>query len=81
MCTKSDCGVSSFKVPGCINIYGDLNECCSTSIICGMSSSSRDYDFCVNLFVESLVLRHGHGNFFGSENLNLDFYVNFESLV
>ncbi|KAL7027781.1 hypothetical protein ACKWTF_005578 [Chironomus riparius] len=34
LCTNSDCGISSFKVPGCINIYGDLNECCSTSIVC-----------------------------------------------
>lgn len=34
-CSNSDCGVSSFKVPGCINLYGDLNECCSTSIVCG----------------------------------------------
>lgn len=34
-CSKSDCGVSSFKLPGCLKIYGDLNECCSTSVVCG----------------------------------------------
>jgi hypothetical protein len=37
VCTKSDCSnFNSHQVPGCINIYGDLNECCSTSIICGI---------------------------------------------
>lgn len=34
-CTDSDCGISSLDVPGCISVYGDLNECCSTSIVCG----------------------------------------------
>ncbi|KAG5681524.1 hypothetical protein PVAND_010950 [Polypedilum vanderplanki] len=34
ICEASDCGISSFKIPGCINIFGDVNECCSTSIVC-----------------------------------------------
>lgn len=40
-CSKSDCGVSSFRFPGCINVYGDLNECCSTSIVCGKINDTR----------------------------------------
>lgn len=38
LCSNTNCGVASFKVPGCINLYGDLNECCSTSIVCGKTN-------------------------------------------
>lgn len=54
-CSNSDCGVSSFNVPGCINLYGDLNECCSTSIVCGKCQdiffffSYKTHKFC-NVF-------------------------------
>ncbi|CAO1379806.1 unnamed protein product [Diamesa serratosioi] len=33
-CANNECGISNIRVPGCTNVYGDLNECCSTSTIC-----------------------------------------------
>lgn len=49
-CTNSDCGVSSLKVPGCLNIYGDLNECCSTSIVCGKSNDNFSYFYLLTVY-------------------------------
>ncbi|CAO1392624.1 unnamed protein product [Diamesa tonsa] len=33
-CANNECGISNIRIPGCTNVYGDLNECCSTSTIC-----------------------------------------------
>jgi len=37
-CSNSECGSPQ---TGCINVYGDLNECCSTSTVCEDSEKDK----------------------------------------
>lgn len=56
LCSTNNCdGISDAKVDnGCVKIYTDVKECCSTTTVCGMKSSSKK--MCDKIFLKIFSL-------------------------